>query len=406
MAVLFNYFLLGMIIGCLAFFIYISVDKNTLYKALTITGALTILFQFWTFLNVHLYLPENLIAVSLVIYLSAVIISVIGCLLMIKHYINKSSNDYSITALDIVLNGNMASQTLLKQKEELIKQKREFETKENDYKLSLSKIQEELESNNRKLDLEIKSIEEYRAFLHNQEMELKEKEKNINRFIDKEMIIELPIKNEFIMDLDFIKRLRNNFINYTRFVIELYDSTENFLNKFGKNEILTIYGYFQSVCHIICKLVSGSSAGDVRTHVRILKDDEYHVFVSTYGSISNLDEMTIIPKDYMICKAFEKKTSLIGGLNPEYSYKSKNSEAWNEYITIPINNVFGNNINFLSFGISITDNIHINTLKFLNLVKIENILSENISHIHRKYDIIKIINEVKEIDCEKDNKNQ
>lgn len=116
--------------------------------------------------------------------------------------------------------------------------------------------------------------------------------------------------------------------------------------------------------------------------------------IAIVGKKVEENSMTFIPyeDDNMIIKSFECKRALIKSINIEYDYQSNNYKVWKDYMTYTFYNLEIDNKPFLSFGISVKNEVRYKKLfYFINYIRFEDYLQDSIEVIDKKFDIKNIL---------------
>lgn len=85
------------------------------------------------------------------------------------------------------------------------------------------------------------------------------------------------------------------------------------------------------------------------------------------------------------------KRALIKSINPKYDFSSNNNIVWKDYMTFSFYGIRYKNHPILSFGISVKNEERFKQqFYFLNYVKIEECLEDNLEKINEAFDLQKI----------------
>ena len=103
--------------------------------------------------------------------------------------------------------------------------------------------------------------------------------------------------------------------------------------------------------------------------------------------------MTPIPyANSMIQESFECKRAVIKSINSEHDYKSNNYTVWKDYMTYTFYNLKRNDRPFLTFGISVKNEVRFkNLFYFLNYFGLEEYLEEYLDQIDEQFNINTIL---------------
>lgn len=154
--------------------------------------------------------------------------------------------------------------------------------------------------------------------------------------------------------------------------------------------------YLLSVATTISSYIFNNNSTDIRIHFRFYNKSKngYEQLIAIIGKKILEREMTFIPynQENMISKSFECKRALIRSINYTYDYRSQNYKVWKDYLTYTFHDLEIDNVPILSFGISIKNDIRYkNLFYFLNYIKFEEYLQENIDNINNNFKIKKIL---------------
>ena len=149
-----------------------------------------------------------------------------------------------------------------------------------------------------------------------------------------------------------------------------------------------------NICMSVMTFLFGNST-QVRVHFRIynVNTDYYELIVGMEGK-EFIDYLTPIPyKDSMIEKSDLCHQALIKSLNSgSTKYNGNNSTIWKDYMTYSFYNIRHNDRPILSFGISVKNERRFkNQFYFLNFVKFEDYLNDNLTELNRITPIEKIM---------------
>ena len=356
--------LIGIIIGVFGTLLFFRLDKGwkqILLGAGSVISAGGAGRAFISYLKVE---NENIALVSLVL-LIGLIVSVYFSFRKICTLLKNQSGKNVIRILDIILGY-----------EGFIKDY--YENRKNDINKSIDL--EEVER--RKVELEKK--EQYLEKLKSGIEEQKANAITINLPENSEM----PITNHFVRQIPlFVNRL-------CRFTVNLENLTKEFISQFNGNKAHDadcLKGYFTGIGMFIANDLFGTSSEDVRTHFRILKDNQFVQYTVVLGDKLSSEKISDIPKGKsMITKSYELRKSLVASLNPQSFYDTKTQ--WEDFMTITYYNLSNEGEPFLSMGISVKyKEQYSEMLYFMNFYKIENYLQSYISKIDKICNIIETL---------------
>lgn len=375
MSILLAYVSIGVIVGCIEFYLFIR--SRFLIQCLSFGICIVGILSVWVTLNSALSVDESLFATTLLLFaLSFGVLFLLFCKLLKT----QTKEKYPIRILDILLGYHRFLE------EYYSSRRSEFEkdTKFNDIQTK------EISLNQRELVLN-KLTEDNKRILN----EIKSASTDTNS-------ISFPVQHVEPLSRDFIVQFPELVGRYSTFVSHLHSLNEDFISckdeEVTSDEYRYVRAYFYGICtYIVTVLFEAAFSKDVRAHVRFLRNNQYLKLVSSLGD-SNFEEqsdvrLTEIPADKgMIFEAYKTKRSLIKSYNSELHHPSKNDHIWKEYITIPIIGVFKDDVQYLSIGISFKfPEKHKNMTKFTNFVMVEEFLKENVSQFNKVCNIMEII---------------
>ena len=343
------YAILGGVLGVIQCFVLCSSKTKGIAKATSVPGIFTGIFGSWNYINEALIVTVNHKTSTLLVFLILYIFSTIVTFIILAKKLsesNKSENrPFKLDILKIFLHGQAAI---------------ELDLKYDNNRIDIKAEQEKFDLKVEKLNAQKKEIDQKEIDLLNKEKEIEKQIYDYNKLLKKELLIKLPINYDIPIDSDFLSKTTMFYENYAVFCQALTLTTYTCIKKKqvydsqAAKDILN--SYFSTICHAINNLLVIGDANDIRIHVRILKNDEYITYMYTNGKNIINDQLTVIPKGKLICRAFDNRKSLIRSANKEYHHKGTNDKLWEDHITIPINITGKNDCHFerfMSFGVSI-----------------------------------------------------
>lgn len=268
----------------------------------------------------------------------------------------KEFRDKRMTEIDDILDYNK-----LRQKEETIKRQ-----------------EQEIETKKRFIEEEIERIEQ----IGNKKVHLK-----------------LPEKSNITLTKEFVDLMPSYFKDVVRCISEMNTLEQEYLSIVNTEnmDINNIKSYLYALSTSISSNIFNNNSGDIRIHFRYYDKDKcgYVKLAAIKGNQIFVQDMTFIPydKENMINKSYECKRALIKSINCSYDYKSDNNAIWKDYLTYTFYNLKTENIPYLSFGISLKNEIRYKKLfYFLNYIAFfEEYLQEKIEILNNKYNLEYII---------------
>lgn len=356
------FFMIGIMMGCYGSLLFFRLDQSWKQLVLGIGTAFTTGGVGVTFIK-YLSIPQENISRVLLILIIGVILSIYIAFRKFCQLLKKEAGDNVIRILDIILGCD--------------KKISEY------YQFRIRATEDEADSDKEKQKK--KEREQQEKYLIEFKNKMDEQKKDA-------LILKLPEYGEVPITNSFIRKIPMCVDNICRFKNNVDKLTEEFCEKFSEdkeNNKELLKAYFVGIGMYVSNDLFGSSGTNIRTHFRILKDNQYIKYTAVLGSKISDDEMTSIPKDSncMINKSFELRKSLIASMNPDSNYDTKTK--WDDYMTITYYNLIDEEEPFLSMGISIKyADQYGDMLYFFNFYKIEECLESYIKMIDSKCGII------------------
>ena len=257
-----------------------------------------------------------------------------------------------------------------------------------------SYIEKYYERRKAEINVKLPELESRENDIIHKENAIKEKERyleqeieKLNENSDKRLKLELPINTSILLSKSFIEIMPSFITDLSKCINDLKNHTDDYLEKTNINSS-ELRSYFISVSLFISQDLFGG-ASDIRIHFRLYNTETefYEKYVAISGSQVVAKKMTPIPyENSMIKKSYECKRALIKSINSDYDYSSNNNTIWKDYMTYTFYNLKRNNIPYLTFGISVKNEIRFRDLfYFLNYFKIEQYLQEYIEAINERF---------------------
>lgn len=239
-----------------------------------------------------------------------------------------------------------------------------------------------------------------------QEQEIETKKRFIDEEIErieqignKKVHLKLPEKSNITLTKEFVDLMPSYFKDVVRCISEMNTLEQEYLSIVNTEnmDINNIKSYLYALSTAISSNIFNNNSGDIRIHFRYYDKDKcgYVKLAAIKGNQIFVQDMTFIPydKENMINKSYECKRALIKSINCSYDYKSDNNAIWKDYLTYTFYNLKTENIPYLSFGISLKNEIRYKKLfYFLNYIAFfEEYLQEKIEILNNKYNLEYII---------------
>lgn len=258
----------------------------------------------------------------------------------------------------------------------------------------LQKRKEEIDLKEKEVDAKRVSLEQElhtkRAFIENEKRTLKE-------IGNKKLHMELPVGTEIVISKDFIDVMPSYFKDVVRCIVEMNMHEKEHMQNEDSIDMDKLKSYLYALSTSICTNIFSTNSGDIRIHFRYYNKEKggYEKLIAIKGNQLFTQNMTFIPynEENMIVKSYENKRALIKSINCEYDFKSDNNAIWKDYLTYTFYNVKSDNIPYLSFGISLKNEIRYKKIfYFLNYINFfEEYLQEKIETLHLNYDLENIL---------------
>lgn len=243
-------------------------------------------------------------------------------------------------------------------------------------------------------DLDLEELEKRKVELEGKEKYLLELQRRIQEQKGDSLRLELPEHSEVPLTNSFIRKIPLYVNHVCQFRSNVDKLTTDFCEKFTEVKQYNaecLKGYFVGIGMYVANDLFGTSNADVRTHFRILQNENYVQYTVVLGNKISDDKLTDIPKGKsMIDKSFELRKSLVASLNPESNYDTKTK--WEDFMTITYYNLDKDGEPFLSMGISIKYAEQFREmLYFLNYYQIEECLHVYVKRINDVCNIVQTL---------------
>lgn len=254
--------------------------------------------------------------------------------------------------------------------------------------------------------LDYNKLRQKEETIKRQEQEIETKKRFIDEEIErieqignKKVHLKLPEKSNITLTKEFVDLMPSYFKDVVRCISEMNTLEQEYLSIVNTEnmDINNIKSYLYALSTAISSNIFNNNSGDIRIHFRYYDKDKcgYVKLAAIKGNQIFVQDMTFIPydKENMINKSYECKRALIKSINCSYDYKSDNNAIWKDYLTYTFYNLKTENIPYLSFGISLKNEIRYKKLfYFLNYIAFfEEYLQEKIEILNNKYNLEYII---------------
>lgn len=369
------YFVIGVVVGVVFSLLFINFDatwKKVVSSLLTFGGTGGIIPSLNEFFGIDQQAMKFCTVGAL--FLAFIFSFVIMMILMCKMLKDKDDNDV-LRIRDILLG-----------QKSYIDKYYEARRKEIDLRLDIP-ILEKRES----------AISQKEEQLFLREEFVRGEEEKIQELGKKKLKMILPEGKKIIVTDNFLKVLPSYIGDYSKCIHTIKLLSESFIetNKMTKPDMDGLNSYLLSIATCVSTYLFGSN-NDVRVHFRYYNEEDtsFDKLVAVIGKDLVNQKMTSIPCDEtsMIMKSFECKRCLIKSVNAEYDYKGNNYTKWKDYMTFAFYNLTRNGIPYLSFGISVKNDVRYRDLfYFLGYVEIENVLNEYVENVAQELGFEKIL---------------
>ena len=278
-----------------------------------------------------------------------------------------------------------------------IKQFRDSRMKEIEENLNYNELQkrkEEIDLKEKEVDAKRVSLEQE---LHTKRAFIEDEKRTLKEIGNKKLHMELPVGTEIVISKDFIDVMPSYFKDVVRCIVEMNMHEKEHIQNEDSIDMDKLKSYLYALSTSICTNIFSTNSGDIRIHFRYYNKEKggYEKLIAIKGNQLFTQNMTFIPynEENMIVKSYENKRALIKSINCEYDFKSDNNAIWKDYLTYTFYNVKSDNIPYLSFGISLKNEIRYKKIfYFLNYINFfEEYLQEKIETLHMSYDLENIL---------------
>lgn len=257
-------------------------------------------------------------------------------------------------------------------------------------------------------DKRVKEIDEKLNYVYLKEWEnqilqkensINEKNKYINDEMDKleelgngKLRFLLPENSKVTMTREYIGLMPSYFMDLVRCVLEMNKLENQYLCKENDVDKDTFVAYLMAIASAIQTNIFSINSPNIRIHFRYYNKERngYEKLIAISGKKILKQEMKFIPYDEnnMIVKSYECKRALIKSINFNAGHKDDDNKIWKDYMTYTFLNMEIDKIPFLSFGISVKDDVRYKKVfYFINYMNFESFLQEKIEAFHNKYNL-------------------
>lgn len=375
------FFFCGILLSGMEAYLFIRFTKSSIATYSGLFLGISFVGGSWYFLY-DMFAFTTMKSESFVVYIGTFLVCLpLFLFLFCKFFINKTKDKYPLRMLDFFLGNVKALENYVNNRQEDI---------DRDFKINEL---EEMKNENEKKSSELEKMERKQNC---QEKNLQKLKRTLEKSISETTHIELPVDHKHPVTSEFVNKMEayiNCVLKFDHLIADATNQfTEDIENESSDDLLRYLKSYLLCLCLYTSKILFGNNDG-VKTHVRYFKDGYYETIACCVGEFPSDASLTRIPaKEGMIWKSNRTKQSLIKSCNSDDHFEASNDHIWKDYITIPVTDLKKDQDPILSIGISVKyPDLHLDMLKFLNFIKIENIFSKNLCQFNKKFDIINII---------------
>lgn len=258
--------------------------------------------------------------------------------------------------------------------------------------IRIKEIDEKLNYNSLKQREEL--IQQQENIINTKKIFLEEEKERICEMGKKKVCLYLPENSSITVSKEFIELMPSYFKDVVRCISEMNALEQDFLNNAYEDvDINSLKSYLYALLTSISSNIFNSNSGDIRIHFRYYDKNKngYEKLIAIKGNQIFAQDMTFIPynKENMIIKSYECKRALIKSINCSSDFKSDNNAIWKDYLTYTFYNLKTNDIPYLSFGISLKNDIRYKKLfYYLSYISFfEEYLQDKIETLNDKYNL-------------------
>lgn len=256
------------------------------------------------------------------------------------------------------------------------------------------KREQEIESKLPNLDLREQEISNREKELAGKQEYIESELNKLKQLSNKRLKIVLPRDKAILINKEFVELMPSYIADLATCINNLKRDTEDILNKnaFDLNDFKS---YLILISTYVAQDLFGGKSNDIRIHFRFYNEqsEKYEKLIAIIGTKIVSKNMTPIPyANSMIQESFECKRAVIKSINSEHDYKSNNYTVWKDYMTYTFYNLKRNDRPFLTFGISVKNEVRFkNLFYFLNYFGLEEYLEEYLDQIDEQFNINTIL---------------
>lgn len=256
------------------------------------------------------------------------------------------------------------------------------------------KREQEIESKLPSLDLREQEISNREKELAAKQEYIESELNKLKQLSNKRLKIVLPRDKAILINKEFVELMPSYIADLATCINNLKRDTEDILNK-DEFDLNDFKSYLILISTYVAQDLFGGKSNDIRIHFRFYNEqsEKYEKLIAIMGTKIVSKNMTPIPyENSMIQESFECKRAVIKSINSEHDYKSNNYTVWKDYMTYTFYNLKRNERPFLTFGISVKNEVRFkNLFYFLNYFGLEEYLEEYLDQIDEQFNIKKIL---------------
>lgn len=214
---------------------------------------------------------------------------------------------------------------------------------------------------------------------------------------NKKLKIILPKNKYILINKEFIDLMPSYIADLSTCISNIRGYTKDFIET-GNFNLNSFKSYLILISTYIAQDLFGGKSNDIRIHFRYYdrKSEKYEKLIAIMGATVVTKNMTPIPyANSMIQKSFECNRAVIKSINSEYDFRSNNYTVWKDYMTYSFYNLKKDGIPYLTFGISVKNEVRFkNLFYFLNYFGLEELLEDCIDQIDERFNIGKALEQL------------
>lgn len=239
-------------------------------------------------------------------------------------------------------------------------------------------------------------IRQQESIINDKQKFLDEELGRLDEIGSKKVRMSLPEKSNITISKEFVDLMLSYFKDAVRCIVEMNTLEQECLEDVENFDVNTVKAYLFALASSISSNIFGNNSVDIRIHFRYYNKEKqgYDKLIAIKGNKIISQDMTFIPysEDNMIVKSYECKRALIKSINYQHDFQGDNHAVWKDYLTYTFHNLKSEGIPYLSFGISVKNEIRYRKIfYYLNYVNFEEYLQEKIEILHTKYKLEHIL---------------